>query len=287
MSNYTVVTTIYNEPIRIIPLLENFKHIENLIVLMDPADTQSEPVLIKNGVNYVKRPVGYNSFSESEKVEWILKHINTDYFLIAYASMFFTKSLLNQFELVSKENKYDGIKTSMVYLSHGKIVQRPFLIKKATACYFYRKSSIRAELAQIHDEFKLSSESIYLFLKPNLENSIHVYRDDDMPIITSKHIGYAKREAKEFIVNYNQSKMTYGKILYTTFKSFLSGYFRMGGFLAGTEGLLYHFNFAIYKYLVYSHIWELQNNRTFTINRINHTNDRLKQLGIKQQFNHE
>lgn len=287
MSNYTVVTTIYNEPIRIIPLLENFKHIENLIVLMDPADTQSEPVLIKNGVNYVKRPVGYNSFSESEKVEWILKHINTDYFLIAYASMFFTKSLLNQFELVSKENKYDGIKTSMVYLSHGKIVQRPFLIKKATACYFYRKSSIRAELAQIHDEFKLSSESIYLFLKPNLENSIHVYRDDDMPIITKKHIGYAKREANEFIVNHNQSKMTFGKILYTTFKSFLSGYFRMGGFLAGTEGLLYHFNFAIYKYLVCSHIWELQNNRTFTVNRINHSNDRLKQLGIKQQFNHE
>ena len=81
--------------------------------------------------------------------------------------------------------------------------------------------------------------------------------------------------------------MTYGKILYITFKSFLSGYFRMGGFLAGTEGLLYHFNFAIYKYLVYSHIWELQNNRTFTINRINHSNDRLKQLGIKQQFNHE
>ena len=285
--NYTVLLSIFNEPVRIYPILKNFEGVANVLVLLDSSDTKTKSILVDKSVDYIVRPHEFNEWKLKDQVEWYLKQITTEYFLIAFASMFFTKSLLNQFELVSKENKYDGIKTSMVYLSHGKIVQRPFLIKKATACYFYRKSSIRAELAQIHDEFKLASESIYLFLKPNLENSIHVYRDDDMPIITKKHIGYAKREAKEFIVNYNQSKMTYGKILYTTVKSFLSGYFRMGGFLAGTEGLLYHFNFAIYKYLVCSHIWELQNNRTFTVNRINHSNDRLKQLGIKQQFNHE
>ena len=287
MGNYTVVVTIYNEPIRIITLLENFKHIENLIVLIDSADTQTEPILIKNRVKYKKRPIGYNSLSESKKVDWILKQVETEYFLIAFASMLFSKELLKIFDFVSAEGKYDGVKNSMYYWSHGKIVQRPLFVKKSTACHFYRKSSIRAELAQIHDEFKLSKDSIFLILKPNFDNSIHVFRDDDIPIITTKHIGYAKKEALEYFESSNQSKMTFFKIIYLTIKPFLSGYFRTGGFLAGTEGLLYHFNFAIYKYLVYSYIWELQNNKTFNLNRVNHANDRLKKLGIKQQFKHE
>ena len=287
MNNYKIIIQVLDEPVRIYPVLENFKKRDNILVILSSNDTQTEPILKNENIAYVKKPIDFDNYSESKRVDWILKQVETSYFLLVSTSYFFPESLLKTFDLVSKENKYDGIKTSMYYHSHGKIVQRPFLFKKSTACYFFKKSSIKPEISQIHDEFKLSKDSVFLILKPNSDNSIHVFRDDDMPIITSKHIGYAKREALEYFESSNQTKMTFFKIIYLTIKPFLSGYFRMGGFLAGTEGLLYHFNFTIYKYLVYSHIWELQNNRTFNVNRINHSNDRLKQLGIKQQFNHE
>jgi len=278
---------IYNEPIRIIPLLENFKHIQNLLVLLDSADTQTETILIKNAVKFKKRPLGFNSFSEPKKVKWVLNQISTDYFLCAHASMYFSKGLLDIFDLVSNEKIYDGIKTSMCYYSHKKLVQRPFLFKKSTACYFYKTKSIKPELAQIHDEYKLSKSANFLILKPTVDNSIHVFRDDDMPIITSKHIGYAKREAMEFIRDSNQPKMTIIKILFSIIKSFSSGYIRMGGFLAGIEGLVYHLNFAIYKYLVCSHIWELQNKKTFINNRQYHSNFRLEKIGSKHKIKSE
>jgi len=276
LSNYTVLIPVFNEAVRIIASIENFKSQARIIILIDEDDVETEKILNNYGVDFIRRPKGFNQWNWFQKESWMLAQSNTDYVLIAYASMYFPAQLLASFNEVAKEGKYDAVKVGMYYWSHGKLVQRPFLLKRASACYFFRKSCVNSIDSKIHAEFKLQEDVIYYKLKPTALNSIHVYRDDDMPVVTSKHIKYAEKEANE---RYDTaSRVTLITIGYETIKSFLIGYVRMGGFLGGTAGFIFHLNFAFYIFMVYSRIWERQRNTTFEVNRSSHTQLRMDEI---------
>lgn len=279
-NNYTVILPIFNEPIRINAVIENFSKLSNLIVLLDYLDTLTEPVLIEKNIIYLRRPINYNKWSQLEKENWILDKVKTDYVLLANASMYYPPKVLKIFDEVSSEKLYDGVKNAMYYWSCGKLVQRPFIFKNSTTCYFFRKNSVASQYSQIHGEFCLKNNSLYYILDPKFDFSIHVFRDDDMPIINQKHNSYAQREAIEKLPN--SKKITILDISLKPLKAFINGYIRMGGFLAGAAGLIYHINFTIYTFMVYSYLWELQNNKSFNSNREYHTNFRMEL--IKNKF---
>lgn len=273
-SNYSVLLPVFNEPQRIIPAIENFKNIAEIIVLLDEFDTKTEEYLKKNNIKYIRRPNGFNQWKLIDRERWMLNQVTNEYVLFSNASMLYPKSLIQIFEQVSSQKIYDGVKNAMFYWSHGKLVQRPFLFKKSSSCYFFRKSSVCSNLSEIHNEFKLSAESLTLVLKPIKELSIHVYRDDDMPIVTQKHVSYAVREALEKADK--QVRINFFTLVYKPLKSFLIGYFQMGGFLSGIEGLIYHINYSIYLFLVYSRLWEIQNKKIFDLNRSFHLQKRMQ-----------
>ncbi len=263
--NYTVLLPIFNEPVRIYPILKNFEGIAKVLVLLDSSDTKTKSILIQKNIDFVIRPYGFFERKLKYQIAWMLQQIDTEYFLFSNASTYYPENLLDEFGIIADEGKYDGVKNSMYYWSHGKLVLKPFILKKSTSSYFFRKSAIQINKSKIHAEFQISDDKDYLVLPPKSDYSVHVFLDDDIPTRIEKNLKYAKREAKQFL---NEGfKIGFKHVFFIPLKTFIVGYIRLGGFLAGIEGLMFHLNSAIYKFMVYSYLFELSNNKTFERNR--------------------
>ena len=183
---------------------------------------------------------------------------------------------MNIFDQVSKYSTHDAIKHANVYWSFGALIQQPTILSRSGSCHFFNKHKVDLDRVAIHNEFPINKDAKFLVLPPNLNHALNVFRDDDMVVVAQKHIDYAEREALQRLEK--SKKVTFFTIVYKTIYAFINNYIRMGGFRAGTPGLIYHTHYAIYIFLVYSRIWEYQNNKTFTQNRINHQEMRLKMI---------
>jgi len=273
-SHFTVLVEIKDEPLRIIPLLENFEGVAKIVVLLDPSDTKTEVILIENKIEYVKRPENYRELSQTDRTAWLLKQSPTKYVLISMASFHFPIRLLKLFEEVARDEKYDAVVHATNSWSHGKLVQEPWIRKRSSACYFFNRDKVNIASARIHDEFPINKKTNCLFAPPVREYSIHVFRDDDMQVLTLKEVAYAEVEATERLAK--DGPITFRFLVSKSIKSFLIGYLRMGGFRSGVEGLLYHVQHAIQQFIVYSRLWELQNKKSFNENRVLHVEMRKK-----------
>lgn len=273
--NFTVLVLIKNEPQRIVPLLENLSN-ANVIVLLDPADTETEAVLRARSTKFIQRPLNLDELSQPERTKWILDQSPTDYVLIALASFYVPIQLLKVFDEVAYAGQYDGVVHSTLPISYGEYVQEPWLLKKSSACYFFRRSSINLASAVMHNEYPLNKNNNLLKLECTREYSIHVFRDDDVIVLSLKHTRYAEREADERFPT--EKRITVWTLIWAPIRAFLIGYLRLGGIRAGIPGLIYHLHYAWLQFLVYSRLWEMQNSRRFTENRINHVEIRQKML---------
>ena len=273
-SHFTVLACIKDEPLRIIPLLENFEGMAKVIVLLDPKDSLTESILIEKSIAYIKRPENFEGLSQAERTAWILNQSPTKYVLIAHASFFVPIKLMTLFEKVAKDGDYDAVFNAMNYWSHGKLVQELWIRKRSSACYFFNRDKVNIDAAAIHDEFPINRKNNCFMAPPNKEHSIQVFRDDDMSVVTLKEVAYAEIEAKERLTK--DGLVTLRFLIFKIVKSFLAGYLRMGGFRFGIEGFIFHANHAIQQFLVYSRLWELQNKKYFNENRELHVKMRDK-----------
>ena len=273
--NYTVLAFIKDEPLRIVSIIRNFHERAKILALIDSEDTTTKAILIENSIEYRIRPDNLIR-GEREETEWILKQSSTDYVFFCIASFYISLKLLNIFDQVSKHATHDAIKHANVYWSFGAIIQQPTFIKRSGSCHFFNRQKVDLDRVFIHHEFAINKDAKFLVLPPDLNHAINVFRDDDMVVVAQKHIGYAEREALQRLEK--SKKVTFFTIVYKTIYAFINNYIRMGGFRAGTPGLIFHTHYAIYIFLVYSRIWEYQNNKTFTQNRINHQEMRLKMI---------
>lgn len=272
-NKYTVLAFIRNEPLRIKSIIENFKDHANIIALLDASDTTTKSVLIDNSIEYRMRPENYMDLEEARKTEWILNQSPTDYVFICFASFYVPLSLLKIFGEVSCEGTYDAIKLTSVYWSYGSLVQQPTIFNRSDSCYFFNRKKVRLDKVCIHNEYIIDENAKQLVLSPERECAINVMRDDDMAVVVQKHVGYAEREALQLLEK--APRVKFSTIIHKTLRAFVNNYIRMGGFRAGVPGLIYHTHYAIYQFLVYSHLWELQNEKTFSKNRIAHQSLRL------------
>lgn len=273
-SHFTVLTCIKDEPLRIIPLLENFEGMAKVIVLLDPKDSLTESILIEKSIAYIKRPENFQELSQAERTTWVLNQSPTKYVLIAHASFFVPIKLLTIFEKVAKDGDYDAVFNAMNYWSHGKLVQELWIRKRSSACYFFNRDKVNVDAAAIHDEFPINRKNNCFMAPPNRECSIQVFRDDDMSVVTLKGVAYAEIEAKDRLIK--DGPVTLYFLIFKTISFFLVGYLRMGGFRSGIEGFIFHANQAIQQFLVYSRLWELQNKKYFNENRELHVRMRSK-----------
>lgn len=278
--NFTVLIPIKNEPERIIPLLDNFSN-ANVIVLLDPADTKTEVILKARSAKYIKRPLIFDEIGQPERTKWALEQSSTDYVLIAFASFYVPIQLLKVFDEVSREGHYDGVVHSTLPVSHGEYVQEPWILKKPSACYFFRRSRVNIASAAMHNEFPLKQNKNLLKLKCTREYSVHVFRDDDAIVLSAKHTQYAEQEASEKLPT--AKRVTVPALIWSPIRAFLIGYIRLGGFRAGVPGLIYHLHYAWLQFLVYSRLWEMQNSKCFPDNRTNHIEIRNMLLARDKQ----
>ncbi len=283
-NKFTVLTEIKNEPLRILPLIENFKGFAKVIVLLDFEDLETEKILIQKKIKYIKRPKNYFAQSQPKRVAWLLAQSPTDYILFALASFYVPVKLLRVFDKVASDSFFDGVFHSNYYWSHGKIVQRPWIRKQSSACYFFNRKKINIKLSKIHNEFPINKSNC-LILPPVKDLSLQIFRDDDMSVITLKEVAYAEREAIER-KNNRDKPVTSFFLITRLIQSFTSGYIRQGGYRSGIEGLIFHINHAIQIFLVYSRLWEIQNKKTFHENRVFHVNIRRKLIAQDKKNKH-
>jgi hypothetical protein len=273
--NYTVLAFIRDEPLRIVSIIRNFHERAKILVLLDSEDTTTKAILIENSIEYRIRPDNLIR-GEREETEWILKQSSTDYVFFCIASFYISLKLLNIFDQVSKYSTHDAIKHANVYWSFGALIQQQTILRRSSSCHFFNRQKVDLDRVGIHNEFAINKDAKFLVLPPNLNHALNVFRDDDMVVVAQKHIDYAEREALQRLEK--SKKVTFFTIASKTIYAFINNYIRMGGFRAGTPGLIFHTHYAIYIFLVYSRIWEYQNNKTFTQNRINHQEMRLKMI---------
>ena len=235
--NYTVLALIKDEPLRIVSIIRNFHERAKILALLDSEDTTTESILIENSIEYRIRPNNLIR-GEREETEWILKQSSTDYVFICYASFYISLKLLNIFDQVSKHATHDAIKHANVYWSFGALIQQQTILRRSSSCHFFNRQKVDLDRVGIHNEFAINKDAKFLVLPPDLNHALNVYRDDDMMVVAQKHIGYAEREALERLEK--SKKVTFFTIASKTIYAFINNYIRMGGFRAGTPGLIFH-----------------------------------------------
>lgn len=281
--NYTALIFLKDEPYRVHPLIENLKGHARILVLLAEDDKLTEPFLVENSIPYLRRPSNYSKMSWSKKAEWVLNQSKTDYVFICYASFFVSIELLKVFQETSRDRIHDAVYHSNIYWSYGTVVQQPTFFRKSNSCYFFNKNVIDYGNVSVHDEFPINKKAVILRLVPKKSLCLNIFRDDDMIIVNQKHTAYAEVEATEKIGKIKNIK--FSTILYKVFRAFVVNYIKMGGFRSGVPGLIYHSHYAIYQFLVYSRIWELQNKCDYINNRNRHQKIKLDLISINSKNN--
>jgi glycosyltransferase involved in cell wall biosynthesis len=282
--NISVVVFTFNE-IRRLPLLyENLKGFASIYVFDGGSTDGTKEFCEKNNVHFFLRPkILSNSFNVllKDDFQFAFDSVPTDYVLIANCSHFYPSQLLRCLSSIADEDSFSAVYHDILIYRYGKLIHQPFFRRRASACNFYKKSSVDFSETILHDPapVRVSSDEAK-HLKPVNELSIHLFHDEDCYSLNQKHIKYAEIEAMEMYESSPRPSYVgfYGLLIRPLFK-FIYHYIRSGAIIRGVPGLIYSISLLELECNKAIFLWEIQHQTGKEKART--LNDRLRSEKIK------
>lgn len=266
----TFVVFTYNEERRIEYVLRCFYKYGKILVMDNYSTDKTVEIAKRYGAEVClhKHP----GWVEEEKVAAnVLSKITTPWVYWAYTDEILSQTLLKKLVEVSKQDKYKLVVIPKRNLTYG--IEDFVMLKKDANPRFFKKGYVSFKDNIIHQMGTfLGQEDEILYLDRKKEYSIiHCSTYNIEKYINSLNL-YSSIEANQR--SQSKSNNVFIGLFFRPIYSFLKIYLYEGNWRFGYGGIIMCIQLAIYQILIYSKIWELDNN--ITIENIERRYDLIK-----------
>lgn len=255
-SNITFIIFTYNEEKRIEYPIKCFLPYGQVLVVDNFSDDKTVGISQKAGAEVIRYK--NDGWVETKKeVDFIYKHVKTDWVFWGFADEMMSKTCLDLYKKISLESKYKIViqkRKTLFYDSNSEFVP----------CYvsinFFRKDAIDFSNNTIHQIGKFISHvksSEVLYLPPIDEYSVYHFSRYNTESIIRNFNSYSSVHAQS-----TSTKFIGLKIIFIPIYSFFFNYLFFGSFKYGLRGLIVSIQFAIYSFLTLTKAYEKSQNIT-------------------------
>jgi glycosyltransferase involved in cell wall biosynthesis len=272
----TVCIFAFNEEIRILRCIRNFKDYAKIVVIDNYSTDATKEIVENAGIRCIsiKNP---NFIETPEVMNPVVDIVDTDYILIASVSEYVPLALLQKYAEVANASNYDVVRAYRVSITAGHSIPIAGVARKGGhgELRFFRKDAVEFTGNQVHGRGKILSAPNRV-LSVVVDPALHFYqfRDYDCSHTELAHCRYDDVLAKQ---RYDTGqRFSWARALYHTSKSFLTSYVRAGSFRHGMLGFMHCYYRGHMEFTVWLRIWEWEHGyaRTDVIMR----NNRVRQF---------
>lgn len=257
MSNITFIFFTYNEEKRLPFVIKNFSKYGRVCVMDGGSTDNTKGVAESMGADFFTRPKSEKANVETtENFEFIKNFLKTDWIYWGYVDNLAPKNLLDKLTEVSKQGEFKQVLIPLYTYLWGNI--KNYAIK-GYAPFFFHKDYIDFKDNYIHGFGKFAGTKQEILTLPDSEEfaikHFSVYNQEKFVL---GHMRYANHEALEKFKN--KSKFS----LFRLFRAMLYYVWIFGkqNYKNGKLGLLIILNYAFYRLMAYTRLYELENNIT-------------------------
>ncbi|OGK34297.1 hypothetical protein A3F58_02260 [Candidatus Roizmanbacteria bacterium RIFCSPHIGHO2_12_FULL_37_9b] len=255
-SDITFIIGTFNEEKRITYPIKSFLPYGDVLVVDNYSSDKTVEIARSLGARVVKRKnKGWTD--DEDSVNFVLKHIKTDWTYWGGADEMVSKKCLELYKKVALENKYKVViqrKKTLLYESGTN-----FIINFINM-HFFKRDALDFKNNLMHQKGRFSSHvkpSEILYLPPIDEYSVYhfsVYTSEKLMNVTNI---YSSHQAKLISRRFLRLKLIFIPVL-----SFFWHYILGGLFTLGMRGFIISMQFSLYYFLTYSKAYEIEHNIT-------------------------
>lgn len=274
-SNITFVLFTRNEEKRLLYPLRNFSGFGDVIVLDGGSTDRTQEIAESMGARFLLRPNQASANVENtENFEFIKQHITTEWIYWGYVDNIAPKALLDKMVEVSNQSKYKKVNIPLYTYLWGNTTH---YAHKSYAPFLFHKDYVDFTDNHIHGLGNfLGAKDEVLFL-PNKEVfALKHFSTYNVNKFVHGHLRYAEQEAEEKFakgVKFKTWKLIGAIVRYTWIYGRYS-------YKNGLLGLLIVLNYASFRIMAYTKLYELENG--ITLEEIENTYSKKKEEILKQ-----
>jgi glycosyltransferase involved in cell wall biosynthesis len=194
---YTMILPVYNEESRIGRVIEYYKPFARLIVIDNFSTDKTWKIVQELGVELVqyKNP---GTIQTPEFFQFVATLFETDYYILLSCSEFIPLQLLDLFNKIAQEHKYDVVSCVRVSYTCGELIPLWGGRLKGTDARverFYNKHALNLDKVVIHGHFIPMSNDRLLKLPRDKRYIVTHLRDSDAKSLIKKSLDYSFVEA--------------------------------------------------------------------------------------------
>jgi len=272
MNNITFVIFTYNEEKRISYVIRNFIKYGEVFIMDDGSTDRTKEISEKLGAKYFIRPKIDNIQAENQEMfNFVKSKVKADYIYWGYADNIAPKTLLEKLVEVSVQNKFKRIFIPLYTYLWGNV--KNYALKSYTPFVFH-KDFIDFADNHIHGMGKFLGTKEQLLKLPNKEEyALRHFSTYNLNKFVQAHLNYADIEA---LGRFQSGEK------FSTIKMFIEmAKYYFWGRRAGKNGALVRIvslNYAFFRLMVYTRLFELENNITLDSIEENYSKEKEKFL---------
>lgn len=274
MNNISFVIFTYNEEKRISYVIKNFiKHGE--VLIMDGGSTdKTQEVAEQLGAKFFSRPSSGKVYVENQEIfNFVKEKINSDYIYWGYADNIAPKTLLEKMIDVANKKNYKIIYIPLYTYLWGNT--KNFVLKIRTP-FLFHKNFMDFSDNLIHGMGKFTGDKKQILKLPNKEKyALRHFSTYNIDKFVQAHLRYAEEEAREMFnsgIRFKRINMLFSMAKYF----FIWGRF---GIKNKSLSLIVPLNYAFFRAMVYSKLFELENKITLDSIEENYSKKKEEMLG--------
>lgn len=273
-SNISFILFTYNEEKRISYAVKNFINYGRVIILDGGSNDKTKEISESLGAEFFVRPVSKKIHGETqENLNFVKNIIKTDWIYWGYTDNIAPKELVEKMVEISNQDKVKLVNLPLYTYLWGNTEN---YIQKSYAPFFFHKDFVDFTNNYTHGFGKfLGDDNQKIFLENKEEYAIKHFSTYSIHKFVLNHLRYAEDEALE---KYERGeKFSLIKTLAAMIRYILI--YGKEGYKYGILGILIVLNYAFFRLMTYTKLYELENN--IDLNTIEDNYSKVKEKILK------
>ncbi len=273
-NNITFVLVTYNEEKRVKYALKNFLGYGDIIIMDGGSTDRTQKIAESFGAKFFLRPERTKANSETfENMNFLKEKTETDWIYWGYVDNIAPKSLVEKMVEIANDNKFKIVDIPLYTYLWG---NTNHYAHKGYSPLLYNKNYVDFSKNYIHGLGVFTGNKKDRLVLPNKEKyALKHFSTYDEKKFVAGYMKYAELESQE---KFNRGeKFSLIKTIAAMLRYFLM--YIVFGFKNGKLGLLVALNYAFYRLMTYTRLYELENN--ITLERIEENYSKKKEALLK------
>lgn len=257
MNNITFVIFTYNEEKRISYVIRNFIKYGEVFIMDDGSTDRTKEISEELGAKFFLRPKTDKAYVENQEIfDFVKSKVQTDYIYWGFADNLAPKTLVEKFVEIANKNIYKRVNAPLYSYLWGNV--KNYAVK-FYGLVFFHKDFLDLSDNRIHGMGKfLGTEEQSIDLPNNEKYALYHFSTYNITKFIPAHLCYAEAEAMQRFGS--GEKFSTKKMLVDMAKTFYTwGKFIKG---RGVLALIIPLNYVFFRLMMYTRLFELENNIT-------------------------